>query len=74
MLADATFARSAQNPLRRRSWYPPFAKEREGRGIPLCWECQRDQKPGLPVLPISVWNRRDFDLLAYPWELYVMTF
>jgi serine/threonine protein kinase len=33
--ADATFVRSAQTPLRMRSWHPPFAKNAKD-GAPLC--------------------------------------
>ncbi len=33
--ADATFVRSAQTPLRMRSWYPPFAKNAKDRA-PHC--------------------------------------
>ena len=33
--ADATFVRSAQTPLRMRSWYPPFAKNAKD-GAPHC--------------------------------------
>jgi len=28
---------------------PAFAKNAKERGTPLCWRCQRDQKPGPPA-------------------------
>ena len=48
-MIDRLLARSRLPVTNPANFLEALRQEREGRGTPLCWRCQRDQKPGPPA-------------------------